>query len=79
MQTIFKRHQMVKIKRLPDPNLIEYNFEDNEEADKVQLKSGMTGKINVILPNGQYHVEILDSKGKIVAYAAFFEEDLEAI
>lgn len=69
---------MVKIKRVPDLEAIEYNFEDNEEADKVEIKSGMKGRINVILPNGQYHVEIQDSKGNVIAYAAFSEDDLEA-
>ncbi len=39
----------------------------------------MTGKINILLPNGQYHVEINNAKGKIIAYAPFNEEDLEAL
>jgi len=69
---------MVKIKRVPNLDQVEYNFEDNEEADKVTIKAGMNGKVNVILPNGQYHVEILDSKGNIIAYAPFSEDDLES-
>lgn len=79
MNTIYKRNQLVKIKRAPDSEYIEYNFEDNDEADQVEIKAGMTGKINVILPNGQYHVEILDKKGNVIAYAPFNEEDLEKI
>jgi len=39
----------------------------------------MMGKINILLPNGKYHVEILDKNGKIIAYAPFNEEDLEVI
>ena len=79
MQTKFKRHSMVKILNVPDSETLEYNFEDNDEADKVEIKKGMHGKINVILPNGKYHVEILDKSGKVIAYAAFDEDSLEAI
>ncbi|MEK6927216.1 MAG: hypothetical protein AABX11_02185 [Nanoarchaeota archaeon] len=79
MNTIFKRNQLVKIKRLPNSEYIEYNFEDNDEADQVNIEVGMKGKINIILPNGQYHVEILDKKGNVIAYAPFNEEDLEAV
>lgn len=79
MNTKFKRNQLVKINVAPDPDYIEYNFEDNEEADKVVIKKGMKGKINMLLPNGQYHVEILDSKGNIIAYAPFSEDNLEAV
>ena len=79
MNTKFKRHQEVKILRNPDPEYIEYHSEDEENTKEIPIKAGMSGKINLILPNGKYHVEILDSKGKLVAYAPFNEEDLEEI
>lgn len=80
MNTKFKRHQSVKILRSPDPEYVEYHNEDDEtKSEKVPIDVGMNGRINIILPNGRYHVEILDKKGKICAYAPFDEEDLEAI
>ena len=74
MQTIFKKHQKVKILRLPDAEYIE-PAEGKEDA---KIEAGMYGKINLFLPNGQYHVEILDEKGKTLAYAPFSEDDIEA-
>lgn len=74
MQTKFKRHQAVKFTHAPNPEYIEY-YEEKEEP----ITPGMTGKINILLPNGQYHVEINNAKGKIIAYAPFNEEDLEAL
>lgn len=74
MQTKFKRHQQVRI--LADP------LEDDVEpyADPpVKITSGMKGKINVILPNGQYHVEIIDDNDETIAYIALDEDQLEAI
>ena len=73
MQTKFKRHQKVKILVLPDPEYIEYRDEE------IPIKRGMLGEINIILPNGRYHVKILDINGSIIAYAPFSEEDLEAV
>lgn len=73
MQTKFKRHAKVKLLRAPDPEYIEYY------EDEIPIKAGMLGKINVLLPNGQYHVEILDEKGEALAYAPFSEDDLEEI
>tara|TARA_Y100000310_G_scaffold345603_1_gene467133 strand:+ start:2545 stop:2784 length:240 start_codon:yes stop_codon:yes gene_type:complete len=78
MQTKFKRGQKVKLKVAPDPEYIEYHTENTGE-EKVPITAGMMGKINIILPNGQYHVEILDSEGREFAYAPFDEEFLEAI
>lgn len=76
MQTKFKRHESVFIKRSPNTEMIEYhNLEEND--DKQEIKPGMRGKINLILPNGQYHVQILDKKGNTIAYSLFNEEDLE--
>ena len=74
MQTKFKRHQAIKILRSPEKEYIEYYSDKQEE-----IKEGMKGRINILLPNGQYHVEILNDEGEIIAYAPFNEEDLEEI
>ena len=75
MQTKFKRHQKVKLLRAP----LEEDIEPYADPP-VEIKAGMTGKINVLLPNGQYHVEIIDEKtGETLAYAAMDEEGLEEI
>ena len=54
MQTKFKRHQPVKLLIDPNPEYTEPYAEP-----PIVIKKGMTGKINIILPNGQYHVEII--------------------
>lgn len=72
MQTKFKRHQDVKINISPNPEYVEFH-----EGVIAPISPGMKGKINILLPNGQYHVEIFDSDGNSVAYAAMNEEDLE--
>jgi hypothetical protein len=74
MQTKFKRHQRVKLLLDADPEYVEY-----QPGHKEPIKKGMTGKVNVILPNGQYHVEIIDEKGETIAYTPMDEEFLEAI
>lgn len=74
MQTKFKRHQKIKILRVP--------LEEDTEPytnPPTQLKPGMSGEINIILPNGQYHIKIVDKTGKTIAYAAMDEESLKAI
>ncbi|MBM3230393.1 hypothetical protein FJZ22_01925 [Candidatus Pacearchaeota archaeon] len=71
MQTKFKRHQAVKIIRLPDPDRIEWY------ADEQPLQKGMKGTINILLPNGQYHVLLNDKAGNVLCYAPFNEEDIE--
>lgn len=76
MQTKFKRHQFVRILRAPDSEYLEY-AEEAEDPKEIKIEPGMLGKINIILPNGQYHVEILDSEKNVIAYAPFNEEDLE--
>ncbi len=73
MQTKFKRHQQVKLLRAP---LIE-DVEPYVEPP-IEIIGGMSGKVNIILPNGQYHVEIIDDKGETIAYVAMDEEGLEA-
>lgn len=72
MNTKFKRHQKVKLLINPLEEDIEPYADPPEE-----VKKGMKGKINVILPNGQYHVEVFNSKGETIAYAAMDEDQLE--
>lgn len=74
MQTKFKRHQEVVLLRSPDPEYVEYY---NDQT--APIVKGMKGKVNIILPNGKYHVEIYDNKGEIIGYAPFEEEDLEGL
>ena len=74
----FRHHQKVKLLMDANPEYVEYH-EDIEEKEQIPIIKGMLGKINIILPNGQYHVEILDKKGNIIAYAPFNEEDLESL
>ena len=77
MQTKFKRHQEVKLLRNPDVEYIEYSQEYSES--KPPIIKGMKGKINMLLPDGQYHVEILDENGETLAYVPVSEEDLQEI
>jgi len=79
MQTKFKRHQKVRILTDPDPEYVEYhNPDDESELKKIPIKKGMFGRVNLILPNGQYHVQI-EKEDKIIAYCAVSEDHLEAI
>jgi len=75
MQTKFKRHQKVALLRSPDSEYIEYT----PGSEGTEIGKEMRGEINLILPNGQYHVKIFDSEGNIVAYAPFDEDSLEAL
>ena len=59
----------------PNPEYIEYVPNSEKEAP---VKKGALGEINIILPNGKYHVKIIDKKGKTLAYAPFDEEELGA-
>ncbi len=72
MNTKFKRHQKVKLLLTPLEKDVEPYIEENP-----QIKKGMTGEINVILPNGQYHVLIKDKKGNKMAYVVMDEEAME--
>lgn len=74
MNLKFKRGQKVKLLLAPDLEYVEYYSEE-----KIPITKGMTGKINIILPNGQYHIEIHDKKGNIIAYAPLSEDYLELI
>ncbi len=79
MQTKFKRHQSVVLLRDANPEYVEYHNSEEEDFKEIPIKRGMKGKINILLPNGQYHVGIFDKKGEILAYAPMNEEDLEAV
>ncbi len=79
MQTKFKRHQKVKLLIAPDSEYIEYHNEEENMENKPEIKKGMIGEVNIILPNGQYHVRILNKKGEIIAYAPMSEDSLEAV
>jgi hypothetical protein len=78
METKFKRGSKVKILNSPDEEYVEYHTENTGE-EQTKIVVGMVGKINIILPNGKYHVEIFDDNGKEFAYAPFEEESLEAL
>ena len=71
----FKRHQKVILLVDPDKEYIEYNPELEEE---VLIKKGTQGIVNIILPNGKYHVKIIDKKGNTIAYVPLDEEELGA-
>lgn len=79
MQHKFRKHDKVRLLLDPDPEFIEYDTEKESEDQHPEIKKGMVGEINIILPNGQYHVKIVDEDGKDVAYVPIDEEFLEAI
>jgi hypothetical protein len=74
MQTQFKRHDKVRLLVDPDPEYIEYYSEE-----RPRIRKGMVGKINVLLPNGQYHVEIIGENDEEIAYVMMGEEYLEKV
>ena len=74
MNTKFKRHQPVRLLSNPREQDIEPYADPPQE-----IKKGATGTINIILPNGRYHVRISDKKGTEIAYVAMDEEKLEAV
>ena len=78
MHTKFKRHQKVRLLTNPDPEYIEYHTEETDE-EPLPIKKGMIGVVNIILPNGEYHVKILDKHGHELAYVKVSEEFLEAV
>jgi hypothetical protein len=84
MQTQFKRHDKVQLLVDPDPQYIEYhteNLDDEtaEEEEQTPILKGMRGEINIVLPNGQYHVLIKDKSGNELAYVVMDEENLKAV
>lgn len=79
MQTKFKRGDKVILLIDPDPEYIEYHEEvSNDPTNIPQIKKGSIGEINVLLPNGQYHVEFHDKEGNAIAYVPIAEEYLES-
>ncbi len=72
MNTKFKRHQKVKLLLSP----LEKDIEPYAE-EKPCIKKGMIGEVNMILPNGQYHILIRDEKGTKIAYVVMDEEAME--
>jgi len=72
----FKRHQKVRVLNSPNKEYIEYS-PSIDEANQPPIKKGTIGTINMILSNGQYHVELFNEKNELIAYALFSEEELE--
>jgi len=79
MQTLLKQHDKVKLLVDPDPEYIEYDTEVESQGQHPEIKKGMLGEINMILPNGQYHVKVFNSEGKEIAYVPMDEQFLEQI
>ena len=77
MQTKFKRHDSIILLKDPDPEYVEYHNEDDPNFKETPIKKGMKGKVNMMLSNGRYHLQILDKKGDILAYVPVDEEDIE--
>ncbi|NCO11208.1 hypothetical protein CO038_00840 [Candidatus Pacearchaeota archaeon CG_4_9_14_0_2_um_filter_39_13] len=73
MNTKFKRHQEVRLLISP----VADDIEPYADPPK-KIEAGMTGKINLVLPNGRYHVEVIED-GETIAYVAMDEDQLELI
>lgn len=76
MQTKFKRHERIILAVDPNPEYVEYESDFIESSPPIT--KGMHGRINVILPNGQYHVAVLNSQGEVIAYVLLDEEFLQS-
>lgn len=74
MNTQFKRHQKVRLKTAP----LEQDTE-NYADPPVAIKAGTIGCVNILLPNGRYHIRIEDDEGNELAYVVMDEEQLESI
>ena len=68
----FKKHDKIVLLVEPDAEYIEYE----PDFEGTPIKKGMTGEINIILPNGKYHVRVFDDKGKAIAYVPLDEEEI---
>jgi len=80
MQTKFKRGDKVKLLIDPDPEYVEYHEEVSDDPSNIPIiKKGSIGEINIMLPNGQYHVEFHDKDGNAIAYVQMAEEYLESV
>ena len=73
MQTKFKRHQKVRLLVAPREEDIEPYTDP-----PVPITKGTLGSVNILLPNGRYHVRIEDDEGNEIAYVAMDEEQLES-
>lgn len=71
----FKKHDRVVLLVEPDAEYIEYG----PDFEGTPIKKGMVGEINLILPNGKYHIRILDEKGGTIAYVPLDEEEIGAL
>jgi len=78
MNTKYKRHQNVKLLRNPNVTDIE-PYQEDEEDEFPEIKKGAVGEVNIILPNGNYHILIRDKKGNKLAYIVMDEDSLEAV
>ena len=78
MNLKFRRHQKVILLRNPLEEDIE-PYDEDEDNDNTAIKKGMMGEINIVLPNGRYHVRVFDKNGKIIAYVAMDEDGLGEI
>ncbi len=74
MRTNLKRHEKVRLLAEPEKEYIEYYAEP-----PVEIKKGAVGEINIILPNGKYHVKITNEKNETIAYVVMEEEFLEKL
>ena len=72
MPNKFKKHQKIVLLANPSQEYIEY--EPGFESSPIQ--KGALGEINMILPNGKYHVKIIDKKGNAIAYVPLDEEEM---
>jgi len=72
MPAEYKKHQKVVLLTDPDSEYIEYK----PDFEGVEIKKGMTGEINLILPNGRYHVRVFDKKKNVIAYVMAEEEQI---
>lgn len=71
----FKKHQKVILLSDPDLEYIEYV----PDFEGIEIKKGMVGEINLILPNGRYHLKIFDKKHNVIAYLMAEEEQIGPI
>ncbi|HLF53920.1 MAG TPA: hypothetical protein VI544_01960 [Candidatus Nanoarchaeia archaeon] len=72
MQSKFKRRQKVILLVNPNTEYIEYE----PDFEETPIKKGALGEINILLPNGKYHVRIIDKKGNAIAYVPLDEEEI---
>lgn len=75
----FKKHDRVKLKISPLVDDIEYTSEVLAEDEEPAVLAGMEGEINLILPNGSYHVRVFDENGRAIAYVMLDEDSLESL